>query len=75
MVMSLGAWRHAGARFLLSGDAWPVVWPRLAAVSTPPFGRARVAAEAIPSETTTADFSMCSVVYAPWQGGCSGMPG
>ena len=29
MTSTHGAWRHAGARFLLSGDAWPVVWPRL----------------------------------------------
>ena len=34
MTSTHGAWRHAGARFLLSGDVWPVVCPCLAGVST-----------------------------------------
>ena len=54
MAMSWDAWRHAGARFLLSGGVWPVVWPWLAGVSTRPFLRGAVAAEAIRSETTSA---------------------
>merc|ERR1711894_681594 len=43
------AWRHAGARFLLSGDVWLLLWTCSAGALAPPFPRPGVTVEATSS--------------------------
>ena len=49
-----GAWRHAGARFLLSGDVWLVLWTWAAAVLARPSVPAGVASKNGRAEITFA---------------------
>ena len=67
MTSTHGAWRHAGVRFLLSGDVWPVVWPWLAGAPAHPHVRAAAAAKAMSRQSNTCGRAGSQRRPHPWQ--------